>query len=70
MSAVAVDDMGKDAFREGVTKVVIRNTGRFSSPSGIALADGLLTFDHMSDTNTHHVEERTKHLRDVLESGL
>jgi hypothetical protein len=46
--AVAVDDMGKDALCEGMTKVVIRNTGRFSSRSGISLADDVLTFDHES----------------------
>lgn len=46
--AVAVDDMGKDALCEGMTKVVIRNTGRLSSRSGISLADDVLTFDHES----------------------
>ncbi|GAA1236505.1 hypothetical protein GCM10009665_28300 [Kitasatospora nipponensis] len=68
--AVAADDMGRDALREGMSKVVIRNTGVFFSTTGIVFADGVLTFDHMSDTNTHHVEERTKHIQDILESGL
>ncbi|WP_157876553.1 hypothetical protein [Streptomyces graminilatus] len=70
LSAVGVDDMGKDALREGVSKVVIKNSGTFFSPSGISFADGVLTFDHMSESNTHHGEERTKRLQDVLESGL
>lgn len=70
LSAIGADDMGKDALREGMSKIAIRNTGAFSSPAGISFADGVLTFDHMSDTNTHHVEERTKHLRIALESGL
>ncbi|MEV7392207.1 MULTISPECIES: hypothetical protein [unclassified Streptomyces] len=70
LSAVAADDLGKEALREGMSKVVIRNTGEFFSPSGISFTDGVLTFDHMSDTNTHHGEERTKVLQDVLESAL
>lgn len=69
-SATGADDVGKDALREGTSKVVIRNTGTFSSPAGITFADGVLAFGHMSDTNTHHVEERTKHLQEDLESGL
>ncbi|MET9913389.1 hypothetical protein ABZZ74_42640 [Streptomyces sp. NPDC006476] len=70
LSAVAVDDMGKEALREGISKVLIRNTGKFISSAGISFIDGVLTFDHMSDTNTHHGEERTKKLQDVLESSL
>jgi hypothetical protein len=67
---IAADDMGRDALREVMTKVVIRNTDEYFSPSGISFADGVLTFDHKSDTNTHHVEERTKALQAVLEAGL
>ncbi|GAA4993502.1 hypothetical protein [Kitasatospora paranensis] len=70
LSAVGADDMGKDALREGVSKVVVRNTGEYFSPTGISFTDGVLTFDHKSDTNTHHVEERTKRLQEVLEAGL
>ncbi|MFC1408183.1 hypothetical protein ACEZCY_02685 [Streptacidiphilus sp. N1-12] len=70
LSVIGADDMGRDALREGVTKVVVRNSGQFSSTTGITFVDGVLTFDHMSDTNTHHVEERTKHLQTILESAL
>jgi hypothetical protein len=70
LSAIGADEMGKDALRGGVTKVVIRNSDEFFSPSGISFADGVITFDHKSDTNTHHVDERTKALQEALESGL
>ncbi|MFF7947639.1 hypothetical protein [Streptomyces griseorubiginosus] len=70
LSAVGADDMGKEALREGISKVLIRNTGKFISPAGISFIDGVLTFDHISDTNTHHGEDRTKKLQDVLESSL
>jgi hypothetical protein len=70
LGAIGVDEMGKDALRAGISKVVIRNSDEYFSPSGIKFADGVLTFDHKSDTNTHHVEERTKALQEVLEAGL
>ena len=70
LGAIGADDMGRDALREAVSKVVIKNSDEYFSPSGISFADGVLTFDHKSDTNTHHVEERTKALQSVLEAGL
>lgn len=70
LGAIGVDDMGKDALRGGISKIVIRNTDEYFSPTGITFADGVLTFDHKSDTNTHHVEERTKALQAVLEAAL
>ncbi|HTJ66763.1 MAG TPA: hypothetical protein VL551_04475 [Actinospica sp.] len=70
LGAVGADDMGKEALREGVTKVVVRNTDTYFSESGISFAGGVLTIDHKSDTNTHHVAERTKALQSVLEAGL
>ena len=70
IGAIAADDMGRDALRESVTKIIVRNTGEYFSPSGITFADGVLTFDHKSDTNTHHVEERAKALQAILEAAL
>jgi hypothetical protein len=69
-STIGADAMGKDALREGVQKVIVRNTGEYFSPSGITFTGGVLTFDHMSESNTHHVEERTKAIQALLESGL
>ena len=68
--AIGADDMGKDALREGVSKVVVRNSNEYFSPSGFGFADGVLTLDHQSDVNTHHVEERTKAIQALLEAGL
>ncbi len=67
---IGADDMGKEALREGVSKVVVRNTDEYFSESGITFADGVLTIDHKSDTNTHHVEERTKRIQQLLEAAL
>ena len=62
--------LGKNALREGLAKIVIRNAGEFYSTSGISFADGVLTFDHKPQTNIGNGEERAKGLIRVLESGL
>lgn len=69
-SAVAADDMGKTALREGISKVVIRNTDAFFDERGISFADGVLTFDHKPYSNIDEIEVRTKGLLAALESGL
>src|SRR6516164_3888833 len=33
LSAVAIDDLGKNALRDGLARIVIRNTGQFYSAS-------------------------------------
>jgi hypothetical protein len=70
LSAVASDDLGKGALREGLSKIVIRNTGDFYSNAGISFADGVLTFDHKPHTNIDDGEERAKGLQQILESAL
>ena len=70
LGLVAADEIGKSALREGLSKIVIRNTGEFYSTSGISFAGGVLTFDHKPHANLGDGEERAKGLQKVLESGL
>ena len=70
LNAVAVDDLGKTALREGLSKIVIRNKGEFHNTAGISFTDGVLTFDHRPYTNIDYGEERAKGLRQALEAGL
>jgi hypothetical protein len=70
LHAVAADDLGKSALREGLSKIVIRNTGEFYSVAGISFTDGVLTFDHKPHTNIDYGEERAKGLQRALEAGL
>jgi hypothetical protein len=70
LSSVAADDLGKSALREGLSKIVIRNTGEYFSVAGISFADGVLTFDHKPYTNIDQGEERAKGLQQALESAL
>src|SRR6185437_1753182 len=46
LGAIGADAMGKDALREGVSQIIIKNSGEYFSPTGITFADGVLTFDH------------------------
>jgi hypothetical protein len=70
LSAAAVDDLGKNAIRAGLSKIVIRNAGGFYSAAGISFADGVLTIDHKPQTNIDYGEERAKGLQRALEAGL
>jgi len=70
LHAVTIDDLGQNALREGLAKIVIRNAGEFYSTSGISFTDGVLTFDHKPHTNIDDGQERAKGLQQVLESGL
>lgn len=70
LSAVTIDDLGANALRAGLSKIVIRNTGEFSSTAGIAFGDRVLTIDHQPHVNIDYGEERAKALQRTLESGL
>lgn len=70
LNAVTVDDLGKNALREGLSKIIIKNSGGFYSTSGISFTEGVLTFDHQPHANIAYGEERAKGLQRTLESGL
>jgi hypothetical protein len=70
LRAVTVDQLGKDAAREGLSKIVIRNNGGFYDAMGFTFQDGVLIMDHRPDANVDYVEERTKGLQRLIEAGL
>jgi hypothetical protein len=70
LSAVTMDDLGNNALREGLAKIIIKNSGGFYSTSGISFTNGVLTFDHQPHVNVDYGEERAKGLQQTLESGL
>lgn len=70
LTAVTIDEMGRSAVRDGLKKVVIRNTDQYSSTSGFAFDGGVLTIDHRPHSNVDYADERAKGLQKVLESGL
>lgn len=70
LAAVASDDMGRSALREGLSKIIIKNSGEFFSAAGISFTSGVLTFDHKPQTNIDDGLDRAKGIQQALESAL
>jgi hypothetical protein len=70
LTAVTIDEMGTTAAREGIKKIIIRNTDQYYSTSGFSFTDGVLTIDHQPNSNVDYGDERAKGLRQILEAGL
>jgi hypothetical protein len=68
---VCRDQMGKDAVKSTLKKIVVQNTqGHYYGDRWATFAGGVLTLDHEPHTNVDNVDERTKGLIAVLEKGL
>jgi hypothetical protein len=70
LRAVTVDELGRNAARDGLSKIIVKNSGQFSSTNGSTFQDGVLTFDHQPHVNVDYGHERAKELQHILESGL
>jgi hypothetical protein len=66
LKAIAIDDMGKEALRDGLKKVVIRHTGS----SEASFSNGTFTIDHSPNSNVDYWEDRRKEWQTLLEKGL
>jgi hypothetical protein len=64
---IAADDMGKEALKETLKKIVIKNeAGNVYGSSAYSFSQGVLTIDHQPCTNIENVNERTTELTDLL----
>ncbi|GIJ44380.1 hypothetical protein Val02_12660 [Virgisporangium aliadipatigenens] len=70
LTAITVDDLGIEALREGLSRIVVRNTYTYASETGFSFADGVLTIDHRGDANIDHEDDRAKWLQQLLEKNL
>ena len=70
LAGVTIDDMGREALRSGLAKIVVRNSGEYSGVGGFTFVDGVLTFDHRSDANIEYGDERAKQVQQLLEANL
>jgi hypothetical protein len=71
LSSVARDDLGKDALKAGLTKIVFRNAaGHYSPESAVSFTGGVVTIDHAPSSNVDDVEPRAAYLITILEKGL
>lgn len=67
---ICADDMGKGALKDGLKKVVVKNSSDAYSPSKFSFKDGTLTIDHSPITNINDVKERKSKILKLLEQGL
>jgi hypothetical protein len=68
---ICIDDMGQEALKGSLKKIVIQNTnGTYSGERWAHFADGVLTLDHEPTTNVDSIDDRTNGLTQVLEKAL
>ena len=71
LEAITIDDMGRDALKAGLKKVVIQNTKDVSYGERIAeFTGGVLTLDHKPTTNVDDIADRKRGIQQVLEKAL
>ena len=66
---VAFDDMGKEAVREGIARIVIQNKSDCYSSWWVVFEDKVLTLDH-AYSNIDDIQGRTDVLQTKLENNL
>lgn len=71
LKKVTRDQMGKDAVKSGLKKIILCNTrGAYSAESAITFAGGEVTIDHDPASNVDYIDDRTDHLVKILEKNL
>lgn len=70
LKSICRDDMGREALREGLKKVVIRNSDTYYHSGGFKFEDGILTLDNQPCTNMDDFDDRMRGLERMLEKGL
>ncbi len=71
LQGICVDDMGRDALKAKLKRIVIRNTaGVYSAGSMVTFEDGVLTLDHEPTTNIGDVRDRREAIQKTLEAAL
>ncbi|ADV50445.1 hypothetical protein I2486_15705 [Cellulophaga sp. E16_2] len=70
-TAITADDMGKEALKEGLKKIVIVNRDNHHNPkNAFTFVDGILEINHCPVSNAPDVDSRTNVLIDLLENNL
>jgi hypothetical protein len=64
---IAADKMGKDALKETLKKIAIKNEGGiYYGSAAYSFDKGVLTIDHQPTTNIDNVHERSEELAKIL----
>lgn len=68
---VCYDDLGREALRNQLDSVVVRNSrDNSSSDSMVSFENGVLTIDHAPHINVQEIYRRTEVIRECLETHL
>jgi hypothetical protein len=68
---IAIDEMGQEALKEKLKKIVFTNRGGYYSPeSAINWKDGVLTVDHSPSTNVDYIDDRKQRAASELLKNL
>jgi len=71
LRAIARDDMGKEALKGSLVKVVVQNVGDVSYYDAWArFDDGVLTVDHKPTTNVDDIDPRARAVQNTVEAKL
>jgi len=71
LKSICRDELGKEALKAGLKKIVFCNTkDTYSAESAISFTGGELTIDHDPCTNVDYVKDRADVVLKVLEKGL
>lgn len=71
LKKICIDDMGKEALREGVKKIVFCNRSNSHVRDHFALENGVLTVDHKPFSNIDSgVKDREQWIEDLLNAAL
>lgn len=66
LKEITVDDLGKEALKDGLKKVIIKNTGSYD----FSFKGGALTIDYNPVTNMDDWLDRKERIQKALEKGL
>ncbi len=71
LKEITSDDLGKEALKETLKKIIITNKNdNYSVPRAFSFSDNILTIDHQPFTNMDNVEERISELITFLMSQM
>ena len=64
---IVVDDLGKEALKETLKKIIIKNEGQiYYGSNAYSFKEGVLTIDHQPCTNIGDEMDRTSELTKLL----
>lgn len=71
LKSITRDQIGKDAIRAGLKKIIFCNTrGAYSAESAISFTAGELTIDHEPGSNVDYIDDRASYIVKIVEKAL